>query len=228
MPPSPSSYQTSHPSPYSPHHPLGQQMHQHIRPPYPQAHPVPQQHSHRPSYGAPAPQHQTYHPQERSQSMSHYFPPPSPAPREAAPREFREPPPPPHMPSQYQQHVPAAPAFSEKPTLPGIATRGQDSWVLPPLKGLDIAQSRPMPPLLSSPTEREPPLQAMPTRSSLAPPPPPVITGAKRSRDDNSWCDVDGPRYNNGAREEPANHHEPELSYRRADGHWVSVPGDAI
>jgi hypothetical protein len=131
------------------------------------------------------------------------------------------------MPPQYQ-HSPAARALSEKPTLPGITTRGPDSWVLPPLKGLDIAQPRRIPPLLSSPTDRDPPLQAMPTRSSLAPPPAPVITGAKRSRDDNSWCEVEAPRYNNGAREEPVNHQEPELNYRRADGKWVSVAGDVI
>lgn len=227
MPPSPSAYQTSHASPYSPHHPLGQQMHQHIRQQYSQAQPLPQQPGQRSSYGAPAPQHQAYHQQDRSQSMTQHCPPPSPLPREAASREFREPPPPPSMPPQYQ-HSPAARALSEKPTLPGITTRGPDSWVLPPLKGLDIAQPRRIPPLLSSPTDCDPPLQAMPTRSSLAPPPAPVITGAKRSRDDNSWCEVEAPRYNNGAREEPVNHQEPELNYRRADGKWVSVAGDVI
>lgn len=236
MPPSPSAYQTSH-APQYPPHPAGHQIHQGVHPqhahPSTHAHQITQQQGRRPSYVPPPPQHQTYHQPERSQSQAQFCAPIPPAQREPAPGEFREP-----HPSQYRRS-PAPPQLSRAPSkefilppypAPTARSMAPDSALtLPPIKDLANLAPRPLP-SLSSPTGRVPPLQPMPTTSSL-PPPPPSVAGSKRTRDDLSRYDIDTPRYHNGAREDPQlldEQGEPMLIYRRANGAEIEVPKNSI
>lgn len=235
VPPSPSAYQTTHASQYSPHA-VGyqqQQQQQHAHPSQ-QAHQMPQQQGHRASFGAMPLQHQQYHQQqERSMSQSHFYPPSQPAPqRDSGARDFREP----AAPSQYRSpaHVPIARAPSKEYTvLPPYSIAGGKSvpsagpLTLPPINTLAGGlAARALPPLGSPVDQDMPPLQAMPATGFL-PPPPPVAAGMKRTRDDAPRYEADMRRYQNGARDDGRlldEDGEPALSYNRADGAVETFP----
>jgi hypothetical protein len=241
MPPSPS-YQTSHGAQFPPvHQSPHQQMQQqniHAQAPAHQAH---QQPMHQPAY-PPPPQQQTYSQVERPPPQPYTQSNPSPQ-REMAPREYREPAPAPYRePAQREFRDAAGPSqlyrqpskefILPPPTLKPMSyhhppPRANTPLTLPPIS--DFAKHlapRGMAPLTSPSSDRVPQLQAMPPPKSTLPPPA-SVAGSKRSRADSSRYELEAPRYHNGAREDPQlldEHGEPQLIYRRANGHEIQVP----
>lgn len=248
MPPSPS-YQTSHGAQFpsvhqSPHQHMQQQQQQNNV--HAQA-PGQQQPMIHPAY-PPPPQQPTYMQAERSQPQAYAHSNPSPH-REVAPREYREPAAPQYSdappraeyalsgpPSHQLYRQPSKEFILPPPTLkpmtyPPPPPRANTPLTLPPIS--DFAKHlapRAMAPLTSPTSDRVPQLQAMPPPKPTAHLPPPLsVAGSKRTRDDPSRYDLDTPRYHNGAREDPQmldENGEPQLIYRRANGHEIQVPND--